>query len=353
MSSGPRSSHASSARWSSRDLALLAGLALCLALLLTATSTLMYDRLDHRPDVVRTQLAILTGGPAIFGSDEVYLPTNQNRVLVPVLVTVAAASGLLSAEQSYVVVRLGSALALMAVLALVLGVLTQATAKMVGIGQVVLASALIPTFTYGWEQPSDLPDAAFMLALSAAAVLRRPWVMAMLVVLAASNRESAAFGGVIWLCLHGWRSRVCWRDVGLAVALVILALACTLGLRYLLGGARGIGPATQTVAGVMPAVHALVGALQRPSTTSWLVLLAAMVGPSILWLLANGHHVDDLSRRLLVAATLIALISTYFGLIGELRRHIPATMLLVLTAVAVESGWRLRQSTAPAEWTAV
>ena len=341
MSSGHRSDGLVPGPWSRRDTLLLAGLAVCLALLLTATSTLMYDRLDNRHDVVRTQLAILEGGPAVFGLDAVYRPSNQNRVLVPLLMSAVAATGMLTAEQSYVVVRLASALTLMGVLTMVLAVLTNATPKTAAVGQLVLASALIPTFNYGWEQPSDLPDAAFMLALAAAAILHRSWLVAALMVLSTSNRESAAFGGVIWLCLYGWqRSRVCWRDVGVAAVLVIVALACTLGLRYALGGARAIGPTTQTVAGYMPAVGALLGALRRPSITSWLVLFAAMAGPCLLWLLANARHVDVVSRRLLVAAGLITLISIYFGLVGELRLHIPALSVVVLAAVAVEAGWR-------------
>ena len=331
---------------------LLAGLAACLALLLTATSTLMYDRLGHRPDVVRTQLAILEGGPAVFGLDAVYLPTNQNRVLVPVLVSAVIAVGILTAEQAYVVVRLALALALMLTLTLVLAQLTHATPKGIAVGQLVLACALIPTFNYGWEQPSDLPDAIFVLAVAAAAVMHRPWLVAVLVVVASTNRESAAFGGVIWLCLHGWRSRACWRDVGLAVVFVSVAVACTLGLRYALGGGRAIGPTTQTVAGFMPAVGAVLGALRRPSITSWLVLFAAMAGPSLLWLLANTGRVDQVSRRLLVAAALMTMISIYFGLVGELRRHIPAVTLMVLAAAAVESGWRPERMRPPGAWAA-
>jgi len=353
MSSGHRSDGLVPGPWSCHDVLLLAGLAVCLALLLTVTSTLMYDRLDHRPDVVRTQLAILEGGPAVFGLDEVYLPTNQNRVLVPLLVSAVTAVGLLTAEQAYVIVRLASALALMSILALVLAQLTLATPKVIAVGQLVLTCALIPTFTYGWEQPTDLPDAAFMLALSAAAVLHRPWLVGVLMVLATTNRESAAFGGVIWFCLYGWqRSRICWRDVVLAVALVSVALACTLGLRYALGGDRAIGPTTQTLAGFMPALGAVLGAFRRPSITSWLVLLTAMAGPSLLWLLANARRVDSVSRRLLVAAALMTMISIYFGLVGELRRHIPAVTLMVLAAAAVESGWRPERLRPSGAWAA-
>jgi hypothetical protein len=352
MSSGHRSDRVVPGPWSRSDVLLLAGLAVCLALLLTVTSTLMYDRLDHRPDVVRTQLAILEGGLAVFGLDAVYLPTNQNRVLIPVLVSAVTAVGLLTAEQAYVVVRLASALALMSILTLVLAQLTHATPKAIAVGQLVLAGALIPTFNYGWEQPSDLPDASFMLAVAAAAIMHRSWLVGVLVAVAATNRESAAFGGVIWLCLYGWRSRVCWREVGLAVAFVSVALACTLGLRYALGGDRAIGPTTQTVAGFMPAIDAVLGALRRPSITSWLVLFAAMAGPSLLWLLANARRVDPVSRRLLVAAALMTLISIYFGLVGELRRHIPAVTLMVLAAAAVESGWRPERMRAPGAWAA-
>jgi hypothetical protein len=352
MSSGHRSDGVVPGPWSRRDVLLLAGLAVCLALLLTATSTLMFDRLANRPDVVRTQLAILEGGPAVFGPDAVYLPTNQNRLLVPVLVSAVTAVGVLTAEQAYVVVRLASALALMSILTLVLAQLTHATPKASAVAQVVLACALIPTFNYGWEQPSDLPDAMFVLAVAAAAVMHRPWLVGVLVAVAATNRESAAFGGLIWLCLHGWRGRVRWREVGLAAALISVGLALTLGLRYLLGGPRAIGSTTQTMAGFMPAIGALVGALRRPSTTSWLVLFAVMAGPSVLWLLANARRVDQVSRRLLVAAALITVISIYFGLVGDLRRHIPAVTLMVLAAAAVESGWRPERLRPPGGWAA-
>jgi hypothetical protein len=316
-------------------------LLLCLALgaFVVAASALTFGRQSHRSDVIETQLRILEGGPAVFGRDEVYLPTNQNRIMVPLALAAVIGMGT-PMDTAYVAVRFATAVIMFLGVAWILYRTTLTDERLAGVTLVTLACALVPSFNYGWEQPSDFPDVLFMIALAAAGVGGRRAVMIALTSIAAANRESAAFSGVIWACLHGRANRhVAWREIVFAGGLSATALVSVLTLRSVFGGPAAIGSTTQTLAGFLPALDAFAGALRHPSPTSWLALLAVMFAPTTLWLHVNRGQLDAAHKGLIVAAVAVFVITVYFGLVSELRRHLPALALLLYAAAASERGW--------------
>ena len=319
---------------------LLFALCVVLGVFATAASTLMFDRGARRFDVVDTQLKLLKGEPAVFDGRIVYLPTNQNRILVPLALASLVGAGVTSLA-AYTTIRLLTAIAMFLGVAWILRRTTEADPRLVGAALIVLALAVVPSFNYGWEQPSDFPDVLFMTAFAAFAVTGRRWQTIVVAALAAANRESAVFAGVIWGSVH-WRREdgIDGREVGFALVISAMAMTVVLGLRYGLGGAAAVGSDTQTIVSIWETVVSLAEAVNQPSLTRWPVLAVAMFGPVVLWLLSNRPRLDRKHVGLIAAAAGISVFTLCTGLASELRRHLPALAVLLYTAVAAEGGWR-------------
>jgi hypothetical protein len=321
---------------------LLCALCVVLGLFVTAASTLTFDRGARRFDVIDTQLRLLTGGPAVFDGNIVYLPTNQNRILVPLALAPLIGVGI-DPLVAYTTIRTLTAIALFAGVAWILGRTTSADPRLIAAALVVLALALVPSFNYGWEQPSDFPDVLFVTAFASLAVSGRPWLTLAVAALAAANRESAAFAGVIWAAVN-WRQdglRVDARALGFGALISVTAVGVVLGLRYALGGMAAVGSNTQTVVSLWETIVSLAEAVNQPSLTRWPVLAAVMFGPVGCWLLLNRARFDRKHRGLILAAVTISVLTLCTGLASELRRHLPALAILLYTAVAAETGWRI------------
>ena len=320
---------------------LLCALSVVLGVFATAASTLMFDRGARRFDVVDTQLKLLKGEPAVFDGRVVYLPTNQNRILVPLALASLVGAGV-TPLAAYTTVRLGTAIAMFLGVAWILRRTTEADPRLVAAALTVLALAIVPSFNYGWEQPSDFPDVLFMTAFAALAVTGHRWVTIAVAALAAANRESAVFAGVIWGAVN-WRKeggRFDSREVGVAALISATAMTVVLGLRYALGGAAAVGSDTQTIVSIWETIVSLAEAVNQPSLTRWPVLAIAMFGPVVLWLLSNRTRLDRKHVGLVAAAAGITVLTLCTGLASELRRHLPALVVLLYTAVAADSGWR-------------
>ncbi len=320
---------------------LLCALCVVLGVFVTATSTLVFDRGARRFDVVDTQLRLLEGGPAVFDDHVVFLPTNQNRVLVPLALASMVATGV-QPLVAYTIVRLFSAIAMFGGVAWILTRTTGAGSRVIAAALLVLSLALVPSFNYGWEQPSDFPDVLFMTSLAALAVTGQRWLMLIVAAVAAANRESAAFAGVIWAAVH-WRlanGRIDLRECGFGALITVTALAVVFGLRYALGGAAAVGSDTQTIVSLWETIVSLAEAVNQPSVTRWPALAAVMFGPVVFWLLLNRARFDQRHIGLIVAATIISVLTLSTGLVSELRRHLPALAVLLYAAVASECGWR-------------
>jgi hypothetical protein len=312
-----------------------------LAVFVAAASTLMFDRGARRFDVVETQLRLLTGGPALFDGNVVYLPTNQNRILVPLALATMVGVGV-APLVAYTTVRLLTAIAMFAGVAWILGRTTNVNPRVVAAALVVLALALVPSFNYGWEQPSDFPDVLFMTACAALAAMGRRWMTLVVAAIAAANRESAAFAGVIWAAVH-WQKdggRIDARELGFGALIAAIAMSVVLTLRYALGGAVAVGTDTQTIVSLWETVMSLAEAVTQPSLTRWPMLAVVMFGPVVFWLLLNRTRIDQRQAGLVIAAASISVLTLSTGLASELRRHLPAFAVLLYAAVAAECGWR-------------
>jgi len=90
------------------------------------------------------------GEPALFEGTVVYLPTNQNRVLIPLALTSLVRTGV-EPVVAYTIVRLLSAIAMFAGVAWIMARTTRAAPRVVAAALVVLALALLPSFNYGWN----------------------------------------------------------------------------------------------------------------------------------------------------------------------------------------------------------
>jgi hypothetical protein len=320
---------------------LLVSLCVVLGVFVTAASTLMFDRGARRFDVVETQLRLLKSGPAVFDDRRVYLPTNQNRLLVPLAIASLVTTGI-EPLVAYTVVRALSAVAMFAGVAWLMMRSTGADPRAIAASLMVLALALLPSFNYGWEQPSDFPDVLFMTSFAALAVAGRRWLLLGVAVIAAANRESAAFAGVLWTAVH-WRKangRLDLGEIGFGAFVTVAAMTVVLGLRYALGGTAAVGPDTQTIVSLWETIVSLAEAVNQPSLTRWPVLAAQMFGPVIFWLLLNRARFDQRQKALIVAAVIISVLTLSTGLASELRRHLPALAILLYAAVAAEGGWR-------------
>jgi hypothetical protein len=320
---------------------LLYALSIVLGVFVTAASTLMFDRGARRFDVVDTQLRVLKGGSAVFDGNVVYLPTNQNRILVPLVLSSAIGLGL-GPLVAYTTVRLLTAVLMFAGVAWILERTVDAGSKVVAATLLVLALALLPSFNYGWEQPSDFPDVLFMTACSACAAFGRRWWTLAVAAIAAANRESAAFAGIIWAAVNLRRDDggISWRELGTGAAISAVAMSVVLGLRYGFGGFAAVGSDTQTIVSLWETIVSLAEAVNQPSLTRWPILAAIMFGPVVFWLLSNRAGVDRRQRGLIAAAAIISVLTLSTGLASELRRHLPAFVVLLYAAVAAEAGWR-------------
>jgi len=211
---------------------LLGALCVILGIFATAASTLMFDRGARRFDVVETQLRLVKGEPAIFEGTVVYLPTNQNRILIPLALTSLVRAGI-EPLVAYTIVRLLSAIAMFAGVAWTMARTTLAAPRVIAAALLVLALALLPSFNYGWEQPSDFPDVLFTTALAATAAMKQRWLVLGVAALAAANRESAVFAGVMWAAIHGRGTNggVDAREIGFGAFVATVAMGVVLALR--------------------------------------------------------------------------------------------------------------------------
>ena len=81
------------------------------------------------------------------------------------------------------------------------------------------------TLSHPWESTSDFFDILFVAVMAALALQRRLLLLAGIVMLAAANRESAAFGGVMWAALSMMRSGTTAERVrGIAVGVASNAI---------------------------------------------------------------------------------------------------------------------------------
>lgn len=193
--------------------------------------------------------------------------------------------------------------------------------------------------SHAWEYTNDFLDILFTATFVGLALAGQRILLGIMAALAAMNRESAAFAGVIWMALAAlryrpWREH--WRKFVPGVVYMALAGAIVAGLRYGLG--HGLRPQQQ------------LGAVETFMEWRWIVypdgafpMLVAMVLAFAVVLrgLPRPWTIDQ--KGLLAGASACAVITLVFGIAGELRVWLPCCVILSLLAVAGANGQSDRQ----------
>jgi hypothetical protein len=154
----------------------------------------------------------------------------------------------------------------------------------------------------------------------------RAAALLVLVIVAAANRESAAFGGILWLAIMVSRygpSLRNWRKFLPGFIFMATAAVVVVGLRY--GLARHYNP--QQVLGLVEVIRGWRDLLyftgQVPMLICTVVLFVA-----VLQVLPRPWSRDQ--RALLVAAVVCSVITLIFGILIELRIWLPIFVILSL-----------------------
>jgi hypothetical protein len=135
--------------------------------------------------------------------------------------------------------------------------------------------------------------------------------------LAATNRESAAFAGLIWLCVHGWSSEgVKPLEVAKGLVLSVAAYAFVLVLRHTFAAPGEAGVQMLAFTTIPQKVKDFV---EFPRPSGWPFLLVASVVPMAWFTRATWSYRTREENGLLAAAAIILAVTFVFGMIDEMR----------------------------------
>jgi hypothetical protein len=310
-----------------QELAALLLLALGLGLVVAWASLSL--RAGTRPDTLYNLHAVLSGEPFRTGAEmRADLPF-YNRVLFPLLHRgLARALPFASDSQCYGLLRIMSFQAAFVAFALVCRRGLAAPLPAAALASALLAVATIASFNFPWEDPSDAFD-LLVLALGVGAALGRRFLWCLgLAVVFASNRESAAFLGLVWGVVTVSRHDALRRTVE-GAAICGLSYGTALLLK------TALGPAFIANYGT-PAVNLvkLKAGLAALDPIGWLPMLAAML---VLFAVLVDLRAGPV-RRFLGLAGLFAGTALLFGLVDELRVFLPTFVMLGFAVAASVNG---------------
>jgi len=199
-----------------------------------------------------------------------------------------------------------------------------------GIGGSALAAALlalffVTSFNHPWEHPTDFPDAIAMILGVWAAIRHRLTAALAVAAVAAANRESAVFIGILWIAVTTIERGPRGRRIVEGLAIILLALSVTFTLRRVFGlpGARAFNSVAEN-----PLVPMVLGAIRHPFL-SWAMLLIASVGPTLAVIAVRWRGLSAVSHRLVIAAGFVGAVSLVIGAPNEIRILTPAATMLV------------------------
>jgi hypothetical protein len=289
------------------------------------------SRFEHRDETIAQQLALLDGRvPVLDGKPFDWLPF-QSRILFPALLRLATEIGGLDAGEWYLVLRIGTAFTAFLLFGLLCQRVGNASPKLASAAIGCLAFAMLATFNHAYEHPTDYLDVACFTLLAWACDRRRPLALLAVAVLGAFNHQTAAFGGVLWLGLHGLdgRLRPRWRPVVWSGVVMLASYATSSTIRTVL---RGAPTASYEINGYLT-LQQFMAFLRHPQPFAWPMLLVAMLTPSLLWLTLNrGSRTAEDSRWLWTIGAIVAA-SSLLAFWAELRSVFLGPLVL-LTYVA-------------------
>lgn len=313
-------------------------LAIVLGLAAVYVSASSHGRGPRAEQTVAQQLAILRGDDYAIDGHRFYLPTLQNRVLFPGALWLVGDALPGGPAAWYRPLRALTAVAAFYAFWRVAAVIASRDPRVLAAASFVLYFSMQFAFNHPAEHPTDFPDLLFMLLIAGACVRGRLAVVAALCAIAALNRESAVFGGVIWAICQGFAraGQIRWRAIATGAGLAAGSYAIVLGARLAFGGRRAIQLNGQMVTGPAALWRQIGFAIAEPTIFVWPLSLALMLSPWALWLLWNRGAIDRRAGVLSLSAAAIAAMTLVLGLVMELRVLIPSLALIALAAARAQ-----------------
>lgn len=301
----------------------------CLAVMVAFVSGNLNGRFQHKAEVVSQQVAILHNEPTYFDGLPHDLPEFHNRVLIPAILAASTAVFPGTLQQWFIAWRLITAALMFWTM---LRLTNQSSWHWPVLAVSLLAYLCILSFAHPWEHPTDFLDATFTLGFCALTLSGRFFALTVLALLAASNRESAAFAGVMWACVHGrsesrrFQFREICRGVGLSTIVYLAVLA--LRREFAVPGVQRLNALA-----IVELPNDIAVYLQHPTLDGWPIRMAASLALVLLCVRAFHNQLQNRELRLLIASGFMFAISLVFGKIGELRVFLPVFVVPVYAAV--------------------
>ena len=314
-------------------LAALAANGLALAIVVLFVSANLGGRFQNRGETIAQQLAILHGTSYFLHGVETDWPPFHSRVLFPFLLDSVIKLGRLPPSQWYLLLRIATALG--AFMAFSYSLERRAGVRAALIGSWLLALGMIPTFNHGWEHPTDFID-VLVLSVAIGLTRRGSWIILLgWAILGATNHQTAAMSGIIWICMRGWSAAegVRWSEVLRGGVVIPVTYCATLLIRL---AVRGELRAGYEFNGYLT-ITQFLEVLRHPTPFSWPFLAAAMLTPLALWLWLNKEFLEGEDRRLLVAAAVMFLGSTPVVYLSELRSAFLGPLVLLAFVAGASS----------------
>jgi hypothetical protein len=282
-------------------------------------------RLHTRPDTIHNMSHILHGEPLVFGGDSSAVHPFYNRILFPSLLT-ALSHGLrlLSESQWYILLRIATVTLALAAFAFTCLRSLQVTPRDLRLVTALMAVAMIASFGYPWEDPTDVLDVTAQ-ALSVLAALEGRFLLCLtFAAFFACNRESAAYAGIVWFFLAP-ASRSWSRRCGETVAISLASYAVAMAIRLQVSSTGSVN--------WLPLPHNLEAfglAVGHFTLVNWLGGLLAVT----LLLACSLDMTESLVRRFAALAALFALPAILFGYVDDLRVFLPCAVMLCFAVAA-------------------
>lgn len=306
-----------------------------LAIILCFVSNNLHRRFENRADAVAQQFAILEGRSYQVEGMEADWPPFRSRILFPVALALASRWEIVPPAAWFVILRLATAFVAMLLFCLLAIRVAGVSPKIAAAGCAWLALGLIPTFNHSWEHPTDFPDVIFFCAALWLSLRERKLALLLATVAGSLNHQTAAFAGVIWICLYGLDGRRRLRPVEIAFGVVLMAASklTTALVEFVIRGEVGWGHVVNGYQTIDQFVHFL----RHPYASGWPVLLFAMLTPTAVWLWINRKTLTLPDVRILAAVVVITGISAVIAFMAELRSvFLTPHVLAVFVATAAE-----------------
>lgn len=293
------------------------------------------ERPDRLEQSIGRGLAMLQGQEYVQGEYRFYMPMFQNRILVPAAQTVLMALGLPSVPAFVLIYAATAWVALVACWWLFFS-LSCGRLPWVWFCWSCLAVAVGLTFIEPWLQATEFLELLFLAGMTLAVMHKWPAGLIGLALLGALNRETVVYGPMLWGLVHGLRPgrpKLVFRELFFALLVAALVYGFVLGVRYALGGDKGLEHFQTQTWWLNPNLfrHAMADLF---GYGHWLIRAAWMLGLPLCLFLAVGAGRLPLAKRFFAMALLVVYAVYQHGVLHEIRLFLPAVLFL-LGGVAV------------------